>query len=57
MESIEGSGAAVRQVIRRCQIKRDNMSRICITHGDILLKILRERATWEIECVAKVKLP
>jgi hypothetical protein len=52
MGSFVDPGAAVHQAIHRCQIKRDNMGRTCITHGDILLKTLREGATWEIECVA-----
>jgi hypothetical protein len=50
--SFVDSGAAVHQAVRRCQIKRDNMGRTYSTHGDILLKMLREGATWEIECVA-----
>jgi len=43
--------AAVHEAIRRCQIKRDNMGRKCSMHGHILLIILREGTTLEIECL------
>jgi len=49
MRSFVDPGTAVHQAIRRCQIK---IGRTYSTHGVILLKILREGATWEIECVA-----
>jgi hypothetical protein len=52
MRSSVDPETAVHEAIRRCQIKRDNMGRKCSAHGDILLKILREGATWGIECVA-----
>jgi len=52
MRSSVDPGTAVHQAIRRCKIKRNNLGRTCSTHGDILLKILREGATWDIECVA-----
>jgi hypothetical protein len=44
MGSFVDLGAAVYQAMRKCQIKRDNMGRTRSTHGDILLKILREGA-------------
>jgi hypothetical protein len=47
-EDLVVSRAAVHQVIFGRQINRDNMGRTCSTHEQVLLKMLREGATWEI---------